>query len=255
MAQQTKTRLIIGCVVAVIVLIICSVLGYVLFRSFFLGSGVVKQESRDVSGYTKIRLDTNGDIQLEQGSIEGLTVEAEDNVLPRLKSEVKDGTLVLSLANAFPGMIYPTKPVVFKVRVKDLSDITINGSGSVKTTRLQASSLNLDIIGSGKVNMDVFVDRINSTINGNGDLTISGNSNSQTITINGSGKYVSDEMRGKDCNSTINGSGEIILNCRNSLDITINGTGSVSYYGSPTIGNQQISGNGTVKNLGDAKRN
>ncbi len=254
MPQQTKTRLIIGCVVAIIVLIICSVLGYVLFRSFFLGSGVVKQDTRDVAGFSKIRLDTNGDIQLEQGSIEGLTVEAEDNVLPKIKTEVKDGTLVLSMSNAFP-MIYPSKPVTFKVRVKDLNNMTINGSGSVTANRLQTDNLNLDIIGSGKISMDVFVDKLTSTINGNGDLNISGNSNNQEITINGSGKYVSDDMRGKDCNSTINGSGEIIVNCRSSLDITINGTGSVSYYGSPTIGNQQISGSGTIKKLGDAKRN
>jgi hypothetical protein len=51
------------------------------------GSGQTKSETRTVSGFTGIELSGTGEVTIEQGDAESLTVEADDNVLPALTSE------------------------------------------------------------------------------------------------------------------------------------------------------------------------
>jgi hypothetical protein len=49
-------------------------------------------ESRQVSGFTKIELSGSGELKIEQTGTESLTISAEDNVLPKITSEVSDNT-------------------------------------------------------------------------------------------------------------------------------------------------------------------
>ena len=59
------------------------------------GSGNVVSESRNVSGFTKIDLSGAGEVTIDQNGTEALTIEAEDNLMSKVTSEVGDGTLRL----------------------------------------------------------------------------------------------------------------------------------------------------------------
>src|SRR4051794_10257503 len=59
------------------------------------GPGPVTTEQRPVEGVRAVRLETSGDLSLASGSAGRLTVTAGRDVLSRLTSTVKDGTLVL----------------------------------------------------------------------------------------------------------------------------------------------------------------
>ncbi len=48
----------------------------------------MKTESRDVPGFTRLALGTIGELTLVQGEEESLVIEAEDNILPLITSEV-----------------------------------------------------------------------------------------------------------------------------------------------------------------------
>ncbi|HEY9468078.1 MAG TPA: DUF2807 domain-containing protein [Propionibacteriaceae bacterium] len=93
------------------------------------GSGQVSSESRQVSGFTKVELSGSGELKIEQTGTESLTISAEDNVLPKISSEVSGRTLILgSKSNA---KIIPTKPISYSLTVKDLTGLAVSGSGSV----------------------------------------------------------------------------------------------------------------------------
>jgi hypothetical protein len=55
------------------------------------GSGNVITESRDVAGFNEIALGGIGTGIVTQGDEEALTIEAEDNLLPPIGSEVREG--------------------------------------------------------------------------------------------------------------------------------------------------------------------
>src|SRR5258705_10697028 len=85
------------------------------------GSGNVTRVDRPVSGFAAVALEGSGEVVITQGASEGLTIEAEDNLLPLITSEVKDGVLRLDFNRAdWRTVIKPTKPIRFLVSVCDL---------------------------------------------------------------------------------------------------------------------------------------
>ncbi len=60
------------------------------------GSGTVASQVRNVRNFHAISLHTSGRLIIEETGTESLTIEAEDNLLPYLTSEVRDHRLILS---------------------------------------------------------------------------------------------------------------------------------------------------------------
>jgi Putative auto-transporter adhesin, head GIN domain len=190
-----------------------------------IGSGNVVSESRNVSGFTKIDLSGAGDVTIEQNGTEALTIEADDNLMPKLTSEVVDGTLRLREKSNMT--LHLTKPVKYRVSVKDLSGLMISGSGAVTATKITTSRLAVDISGSGKV-------------------TVGGTVENQDLTMSGSGSYQAKDLQTKVASVKMSGSGDAAVTVSDSLDLQISGSGKVTYYGNPPQINQQISGSGRV---------
>lgn len=62
------------------------------------GSGNVVTEQRQVSGFNCIDLSGSGKLIIAQGSSEGLTIEAEDNIIGRIETSViSSGCLTLAI--------------------------------------------------------------------------------------------------------------------------------------------------------------
>ena len=57
------------------------------------GSGNVAEEDRAVSGFTGVALAGIGELTIEVGERESLRIEAEDNLMPYLEAEVRNGML------------------------------------------------------------------------------------------------------------------------------------------------------------------
>jgi hypothetical protein len=189
------------------------------------GSGNVATETRQVSGFTAIDLAGSGEVTVEQGDAESLTIEADDNVLPRLTSEVSDSTLKLDKK---PGITVNTpNPIRYRVTVKDLTGVTVSGSGSVKGQGLTIQTLRVDISGSGTVNL-------------------SGSAVEQDIEVSGSGRHEAAELLSQKVSADIAGSGEVTVAVSRELRVDISGSGTVTYSGDPSVVEQSVSGSGKV---------
>ena len=210
-----RSRLSAVSLVALLVLSACSVVG---------GSGQVVTETRQVSGFTAIDLAGFGEVSVEQGDSEALTIEADDNVLPNLTSEVSDSTLKLGTK---PGVTVRTKnPIRYRVTVKDLTGVDVSGSGSVKAQGMTLQSLGVDISGSGTLNL-------------------SGSAVEQHILVSGSGRYEAADLLSEKAGVEISGSGDVAVAVSRELKIDISGSGTVTYSGNPSV-QQDISGSGKV---------
>jgi hypothetical protein len=65
------------------------------------------------------------------------------------------------------------------------------------------------------------------------------------ISLTGTGSFMGFSMRAGDCQVDITGTGNCEITVDNSLDVTIDGTGSVYYKGNPDI-NEDITGSGSL---------
>ena len=172
-------------------------------------------EKRDVSGFDKVTLAGEGDLIIEQGATESLTIEAQASVMEFIETTVSDGTLSISIPDK-EGRPRSLGGVKYYLKVKDLDGITAFGSGDISSS-------------------DFVTDKITITIGGSGTITLSGEATSQEIEINGSGRYSAKDFETSECTVKINGSGRADVNVSDNLDITINGNGKVNYEGDPSV--------------------
>jgi phage-related protein len=162
---------------------------------------------------------------IEQNGTEALTIEAEDNLLPKLISEVVDGTLRLGEKSKLT--IHLTKPVTYRVSMKDISGLMISGSGTVTAATITAPSLAVDLSGSGKI-------------------TVGGTVDQQEVAISGSGEYQAKDLQTKIASVEISGSGNGAVTVSDRLDAQLSGSGQLTYFGNPPQVTQDVSGSGRV---------
>lgn len=217
-----------------------------------VGSGHVISEKRDVSHFTAVNLHGSGDVIITQGDTEGLVIEAEDNLLPLIESTVgDDGTLHLGFRRERQLSIESKKDVVYKLAVKDVERLTVEGSGSIHAESLNSVGMFLiKLPGSGDISVDHFkAPAVNATVDGSGTVKLGGETKSESVEINGSGTCETKNLRTDEAEIGINGSGEANVYVNTSLKVAINGSGEVSYRGHPNV-TKAIHGSGEVNGSG-----
>jgi predicted small secreted protein len=216
------------------------------------GSGNVIAETREVRNFDRVALTGSGDAVITQGSEEALTIEVEDNLLPYIRSEIRNGTLFLGFNEVARGSIIRTRrPLRFYLTVRNVASLEVSGSGNISALDLRSERMDLNVNGSGNVIVGPLVtEELAVTINGSGNIDLTGQATDQEVSINGSGNYRAPELASRTATVRVMGSGDATLRTQDSLDVAISGSGDVGYYGSPQI-TSRITGSGNLNNLGN----
>jgi hypothetical protein len=194
------------------------------------GSGTLASETRALGGFTEIALAGFGEAEVVIGEPEGVVIEAEDNLLPYLTSEVRGGRLVIGTKPNTS--VTTTRPVRYTITVKHLEGIELSGSGNVTVPQVVA-------------------DRLKFAIPGSGNITAAGTVDELEALLSGSGNVNTGDLQATTARVELPGSGNLVVWATQRLSVKLNGSGSVSYYGKPTELEREIHGSGAVIGLGD----
>jgi hypothetical protein len=214
------------------------------------GSGQLERETREVGDFNAISLSGIGTLVIEQGEETELQIEAEDNLLRYLESEVRNDTLYLGVAEGTN--IVPTRGIRYEVTVATLEEVALSGLGNVEVEDLETDRFKLDVSGGGDVELDALIaDALEVRISGVGSVDVEdGEVATQQITISGGGGYSARGLASEEAEIDISGLGRATVRVSEMLDVSISGGGSVNYIGDPDV-NRQISGVGSVEKIGD----
>jgi len=208
------------------------------------GSGNVIEETRDVTAFDSIELRGQGNLHLTQGGSTGLTIEAEDNIIPEIETTVSRGKLIIEQKTL---CIRNSKPIDYHINIQDVKLIAIAGSGDViGVTNIDSDDLELIVSGSGDLDLDLSVKRLSTTISGSGDSNLRGTADEHTYLLSGSGSLNALDLTTQKTSAQITGSGSADIYANDELDITVSGSGKVRYKGDPQV-SQTVSGSGSVK--------
>ena len=212
--------------------------------------GVIKTESREVSGFNSVSISTFGEMQIRQGSTESLTIQAPSDYLRYLETSVENNTLIISTRRGFIGA--PVRRVIYTLTVKDLKSLYFSGAGSIKILDgLQSQDFSLNLNGAGSIEIDSLIaDSLTLNFSSAGAIVIAGKVDKQSVNLSGVGSYEAGDLESKSVSINLTGAGSATVWATGTLDVTISGVGSVSYYGSPQVG-QKISGLGSVSSKGE----
>ncbi len=209
-------------------------------------------ETRSVDGFNWIQLDGSGNVTIIQGNEEKVIVTADKDLIENVMTEVSGRKLRLGLKSDWNWGPKSHSSVEYKVYVKNVSGVSVHGSGNIKADKLMCDGLDMNISGSGEIMVDnLKCDEVDVTISGSGECEVGGKTKRQSIVISGSGDFSGKQFASKWADVTISGSGDVTLSVEDELDVSVSGSGDVVFYGSPDV-TEHISGSGDVVGMGSA---
>jgi hypothetical protein len=184
--------------------------------------------------FNAVVVSTNGDIKLNQGTENSVSVKT-GNVQDAVSAEVKDNVLYLRKGNDD-----------ITVNFTKLNKITLQSSCDVKSIdQISSDKLEVFILGSSDINLDVNVKELNTTIEGSGDAKYIGTADSHTVVVKGSGDLDAYDLSTASTNIEISGSGEARVNASQDLKGVINGAGEITYFKEPANKDIKVHGVGS----------
>lgn len=218
------------------------------------GSGNTIAESREVHNFNKICVRVSAELIITQSDRESLVIEAEDNVISYIVSEVRNETLVLELNNNRWQTIQPTERIKFCVEMKQVAGLQTAGACIINTNGINTVCLDLEVSGSCQIvisTLDAKTLKAKSSGSAKIDLA-AGQVDNQEIQLCGSSEYNAPKLESKAVNLDISGSGEATVLVRDALYARISGSGKVNFYGTPSV-TKHMSGSGELKRLGNVE--
>lgn len=165
-------------------------------------------ESRKVSAFHSIEMESVASVYFTQSNTYSLRVEGEKKWVNQTKCTVKDGVLLITWAekgkkttkNVNGLSIYVSAPDLQKVAFEgvgsfncksrlNLKDVKfdVQGVGSLKVVDLHARNVKIALEGVGSGELTVDCDRLDASVEGVGSLTLSGKARSAHISKDGIG--------------------------------------------------------------------
>ena len=187
------------------------------------GSGVRTEQNRAVGEFDGVLLAVPARVNVTVGESTSLTIAGDDNLVPDIRSEVDGSQLQLEI----DGNIRPRVPLEVTITCPNLSELVILGSGDVTLSGCRGDGLTLGILGSGSVAATGDTDRLAASIRGSGDLRLAALSAREAdLEIAGSGSM--DVAIRERLDYSISGSGSILYRGTPHVSGRVSGSGSIT---------------------------
>jgi hypothetical protein len=210
-----------------------------------IGNGNVTKQDRTVGSFDALDVSSAFDVYLTQGNSNSLTVEADDNLLPLITTEVVGNTL----------KIYSAKPITHAKSMKiyltfvTLKSIEVSGAVDLKTqNKISGPEMHMTCSGASDADMEVAYDKFDMDCSGASKMTLRGTAGDVNVDFSGASKLNAYDLVVENMYLDISGAGEANVNVTKNLRAEISGAGDVRYKGNPNI-DQHVSGAGSVKKV------
>jgi len=207
------------------------------------GNGNVVSEERPVSGFDGLRVSSGIDVIMRQGTGESLEIEADDNLMEHIKTEVVDNTLKIFTDKN----IRKAKAMVAYLEYKELSSIRISSAGDVTgENTLQTDVLDIDISSAGDLELDVQAEEIYCDISSSGDARLSGSADILEADLSSAGDLSAYELITRECKVSCSSAGDARVFATEELDLRCSSAGSIFYRGDADLVSSHTSSAGTI---------
>jgi len=192
------------------------------------GSGNRKTETRELKSFKSI--DTSGafEIDINCQKTASFEIEGDDNILPLIKTEVRDGILFVSSEQS----INPTRAIRLRINLPELFEVASRGAGEIHVVDASGDSLKLQSLGAASIEA-------------------AGKAKTLTISSTGAGKVDTSKLIAENAVVEVKGAASVDVYTSQQLDVTVAGVGSVQYSGNPKIVNKHVTGMGSVSSKSD----
>jgi hypothetical protein len=191
------------------------------------GSGNRKTEKRDLKSFKAIDAKGAYEIKVTCQKPASFEIEADDNILPLIKTEVHDGVLTVSSDQSYNS----SKAVILRIGVPELNEVISRGAGEVDISDAAGEKLRLESMGAAS-------------------FEATGKVKSVEISSTGAGKIDAGKLQAENAKVDVTGAASVEVYASDQLDVKVSGAGSVEYSGNPKTVNKSVAGIGSVNPKG-----
>ena len=210
------------------------------------GNGQLTTTTRQVTGFTRVRLDGGLDADVREGPAFSCQVTADENLQGYVTAEVHGQTLVIGTRQGSLGFSRGSKAVVTLPKLRGL---TTSGSGDA-TVEVGSAGAPLSLTSSGSGALDLTAGAagdLDVNLSGSGDATLRGAAGHLAISTSGSGDVDGGHLVAQGADVATSGSGDVHLHLEGGRSsFHTSGSGDVSWTGHTQIEDVSVSGSGSV---------
>lgn len=211
-----------------------------------INAGPQTEEDRTVPSFREIVVDGAMNVFITQDSSYVIRVEAPDNLMEHVKTEVNGNELKVWESH---NHVIHTRPVNVFISQSVIDRIELNGSGDIEGGNIVTTDFVLALNGSGDINLDLSASMVEVDIRGSGDIDLNGTATDLSVEVNGSGDFDARNLPVSNAVVEVDGSGDISVDVSVTLDIDIEGSGDVYYWGNPPAITSNVTGSGTIYDM------
>jgi hypothetical protein len=187
------------------------------------GSGKKTTSSREVADFSSLHMKTFGAVNVSFSADKSLDVVIDDNLVDIIETKVAGNKLTIEANKRFSSGIGP----VVNIKTPVLTAAEFSGMGTLSIRGFAGDTLELKMSGAGAV-------------------TASGEVQSLTIEVSGTGNADLKKLKAKSANIKLTGPGNIFTSVQDTVNIESSGTGSIQIIGNPMDIKKKITGGGAV---------
>lgn len=187
------------------------------------GSGNTKVEKRTVPAFTSVRISGAYDVEIVAQKEQSLEIEGDDNLLPLIKTEVKNGVLEIDNAQS----INTKRNLRVRISVPKLDGISTSGASDIVITGVKSDEFNIQSSGAS-------------------NIKVSGEAKAVVVNSSGAGDIDSKDLHAEKVNITSTGAAKADVYATEELHANVSGAGGVNYYGNPKTVSEDKSGAGSI---------
>jgi hypothetical protein len=197
-------------------------------------------------------------VYLKQTNKQEVIVEADTEIFQATEIKVENGILMVNIERKPES---PNKSIWAKiddiklspnlkiyVRMKNVYDLQVNGSGKIVSENSIASdNLTLAVAGSGALDIDIKGTTVKTEVSGSGSITLKGYATSLDGNLSGSGSLKGFACELETAKVRISGSGSAEINVSGTLEAQVLGSGTLKHKGNTKNVSKKVYGSGTVE--------
>ncbi|SIT89416.1 head GIN domain-containing protein [Pontibacter indicus] len=196
------------------------------------GEGEPVSQNRKMSGFKGIDVSGGFAVELTQSGSEGVRIEAQENLLGSIKTEVKNGVLHIYTSDN----ISTNKGLKAYVSIKELNAIDISGGVKVKgNSTFKSDAFKMDLSGGSNITLALNTKKLTANMSGASKVLLSGRADEVRMDMSGASKVDAVELEAKNVHVEASGASNVKVFAKNQLNVNASGATKVAYKGDPSV--------------------
>ncbi|MFD2518987.1 head GIN domain-containing protein [Salinimicrobium flavum] len=211
------------------------------------GNGKMTTQTRTVPKYDQVNLIGSMDVEFVRGKEGNLKLEAEENLMEYIVTEVDGNSLKITVEKGFSLSPSRNKGIKVTVPIETLEGVSLTGSGDIYSSdEIRAEKFEIKLTGSGDIRLPLVAKDASATITGSGDISLRGSASDFNCKVIGSGDISAFDFRCETVDATVIGSGDLEVYASEALRAKIPGSGDIQYKGNPKNEDFKTMGSGDI---------